>query len=171
MWDANTQAVTLSRRAGNQATLEHELGHNAYIRDAETGRRQRDAAGGAARNWVIPPGGDPWGDYDAYTLGPAEVDVRLAEIKRHYAHHTGRIVDSPGEAQRAWEWWRANQSLFQEHWRAGETEDQVERPGENPTLTPETFDLYDSQPAHMKEQMLHRMPELVESRRRPYGRG
>jgi hypothetical protein len=163
-WHAGTTEILL--RAGEdpatgeplvgQGALEHELSHNAFSRNADTTRQQRDPLRADARDWIVPHGDD----YKAYLLSPPEVDVRLAEIKRHYAHHTGRLVDSPEEAQKAWEWWRWNQLNFMPGF-----DEQIERPGDNPTLDPEDFYWYDSQPPQMKEQMLHRMPELVSSRR------
>jgi hypothetical protein len=101
----------------------------------------------------------PHDERAAYLTDPTEVDVRLAEIKRHYAHHTGRLVDSPEEAQKAWDWWRS----YSRNFDPGVNES-LERPGENPSLEREDFEFYDNALSpQMKQQMLHRMPELVRS--------
>lgn len=143
-----------------QSVLEHELGHNAYIRDQTTAFIQAvgaDATSDVPGQWSFPDEhGWPDDKMPKYLMDPAEVDVRLAEIKRRYAHHTGRLADSPEEAGKAWKWYRENQQHFQPGAAPG-----VERPGEYPTLEPEQFDFYDSLPDDSRQKLLHRMPELV----------
>lgn len=157
--DPNSGSIWLRDGAPNKASvLGHELGHHVYARDADTVVRQQAAAEDGVSGWHMPHGGDKKSDYYRYTLEPAEVDVRLAEIKRHYAHHTGRLVDSPEEAQKAWDWW----SSYRRNFTPGVNE-HIERPEDAPTLDMRTFDRYDTLPPQMKQQMLHRMPELVQS--------
>ena len=142
----------------HQATLEHELGHNAISRDRDTITGQRASVKDSPASWTAPQShnfGDD-GQYAAYLMGPHETDVRLAEVKRHYAHHTGRLVDSPEEAKKAWDWYRENNLMF-----SPTVNSNVERPGESPTMGHEQFKFYDSLPADAKKQMWHRMPELV----------
>jgi hypothetical protein len=158
LWLADESEVWLREEDADQATLEHELSHNAYSRDGSTVTRQSRPINWAHQNWDVPEGEDR--QFEAYTLDPPEVDVRLAEIKRHYAHHTGRIVDSPEEAQRAWDWYRQ----WQRNFKPG-IKPKIERPGDNPTMHESQFELYDSLPEAMRKQMLHRMPELVGPRR------
>jgi hypothetical protein len=153
-WYHNSSRVWLAPDA-RQSVLEHELSHNAYIRDAKTGASQA-AAAEQSQNWDMPHGGTARGDRAKYLAAPEEVDVRLAEIKRRYAHHAGRLVDSPEEAKKAWDWWRTYNLNFGP---AGSK--QVERPEDRPTLYRRDFEYYDDLPGHMKTQMLHRMPELV----------
>lgn len=141
-----------------QSTLEHELSHNAYVRDRPTFRGQSSAASAGGSAWSVPErhGFEHDPGFASYLMSPAETDVRLAEVKRHYAHHTGRLVDSPAEAQKAWDWYRSYNRNFQPG-----VNPEIERPGEEPTMTTRQFEFYDSLPDDAKKQMLHRMPELV----------
>jgi hypothetical protein len=157
-WNQNTKKIWVDSDSKHpQATLEHELSHNAYARDAGTLGTQRSASRDSP-SWVLPHGGGEQADYNRYLLDPTETDVRLAEIKRHYANHTGRLVNTPEEAQKAWDWWRAYKRNFSPGFN-----DKIERPTDSPTLWPSDFDFYDDLPEQMKEQMLHRMPELVQA--------
>jgi hypothetical protein len=154
-WDSYPGSVWLKKGSAwpQQPVLEHELGHNAYVRDTATLRSQEDATEKGAAGWNVPHGGTDRADFYRYALDPAEVDVRLAEIKRRYAFATGRLVDSPEEAQKAWDWWRSN------YYESPPDKNDPERP----TMTPGQFRIYDNLPGPMQRQMFHRMPELVRS--------
>jgi hypothetical protein len=114
-----------------QVVLEHELSHGAYGGTRSSGSINGKRGPGAgtpadstARWQGVPPrdaAGNPNEDYVgqttkryspeaqehyAYASTPTEMDPRLAEIKRSYAASTGRLVNSPEEAERAWKWWQ-----------------------------------------------------------------
>ena len=97
-------------------------------------------------------------DFIDYIQEPREIDVRLAEVKRRYAHHTGKLVDSPAAAREAWNWWRDNQSTVYPGYNSPDRDD-------DPTMDPEQFEHYDKLPDEAKELFYKRMPELVRSRR------
>lgn len=166
-WPSNGAVWLRDGIQNRQSVLEHELSHGAFLRDESTA----DAMERAAKNnpsWVVPHGGNESSDRASYLLDPAETDVRLAEIKRHYAHHTGKLVTNPDEAKEAWSWWRSYNRNFrpdskplQPGRRAQPTP--IERPEDTPTLFPSQFEFYDNLPDTMKKQMFHRMPELVRS--------
>lgn len=83
-------------KSGRQAVLEHERSHGALgvpTRDDPVAQ-----AGGAFES----PG------FGNYVLTPSEMAVRLAQIKRRYAHATGQIVDTPEKAQEALYWYFDN---------------------------------------------------------------
>lgn len=139
-----------------QSTLEHELGHASY---SGTPRLRRGIEQGMReRRW-----GDSWADttFQHYWSDPGEVDVRLAEIKRRYAQHTGKLVTTPEDAREAWDWWRKHEGKFRPEYNAT-LKAPIERPEDTPTLTPRAFEFYDTRlPDDVKEQLMHRMPELV----------
>lgn len=142
-----------------QASLEHEATHGAYVPNPAARARQR-AKSNKSETWTRP---DSKGDteYFHYLTDPAEVDVHLAEIKRRYAHHTGNLVETPEDAKKAWDWWTAYGRNFDPAHNM-DRDKQYERPAESPTMDRRDFNFYDSLPPQMKEQMLHRMPELVD---------
>jgi 8-oxo-dGTP pyrophosphatase MutT (NUDIX family) len=73
--------------------------------------------------------------YWNYMTTPAELDPRIAEIKRSYiAAHPGSTVRTDAEAQRAWKWWgkHLDKHPFSGSWRGGQywkrlNQDPVER--------------------------------------------
>lgn len=83
-------------RSGRQSVLEHERSHAAI--DGSGGRNPVAKSGGA---FDTPGIGE-------YVLTPSEMNVRLAQIKRRYAHATGQIVDTPEKAQEALYWYFDN---------------------------------------------------------------
>ena len=173
-----------SNKVMSQSLLEHELSHGAFPAGGEQDRDMANAflAAGPARN----PGQfgpdyekmqrEQYGDEVNYLSDPAEVDVRLAEIKRRYAHHTGNLVETPAQAQDAWDWWRQNRALMGMN-RMDENaynQDQTQlkqiapenrpayTPPDVPTLRTDQFeDYYDRLPDDQKQKLFHRMPELV----------
>lgn len=86
--------------------------------------------------------GDSYGDY---LMRPASIDPRLAEAKRMYARLTGRVVDTPEEAAKAWEMYKQNY--------------QDTLPQDEPVMG-EDYQWYERYPELM-EQMLERMPGVV----------
>jgi hypothetical protein len=130
---------------GSQASLEHERGHGVFGGDYKNAAyldaliAARDDAG------VMPR-------WRSYVTKPAEMDVRLAQVKRLYAHATGRIVDTPEEAQRALDWYIRNYETIPQ-----------DTPS-SPALTrPEDAIFYNSLPAQKKQKALRRMTEVVSS--------
>lgn len=84
--------------SGRQAILEHERSHGALgVEPLATDKPMAEAGG-----WWQTPG------YGNYILTPSEMTVRLAQIKRRYANATGKIVDSPEEAEKALYWYMDN---------------------------------------------------------------
>lgn len=89
-----------------------------------------------------------------YITSPDEIDVRLANIKRQYAYNTGRIVDSPEEAERALKWWGRNSDDYQ-----------LEAPKaeQHPYQPKSEAGTYLLLPEEQRQKVLRRMPELVNS--------
>lgn len=162
-WDSGTNEVWVKDDGPHrQSTLEHELSHSAYMRNARTLSTSQKAAADKVGGWSTDHGEGKEAQYMQYLTDPTEVDVRLAEIKRHYAHHTGKLVDSPEEAQKAWKWWES----YSRNFTPEANEDRrikTERPEDTPTLHPWDFQRLDALPEKMKTQMMNRMPELVRS--------
>lgn len=132
--------------------LDHELTHGATAADGR-GKTVRAAGKDPSRSWNPAVSGER----QEYLTDPTEVDARLADVKRRYAHYTGRLVDSPEEAKKAWEWWRENE---------GEV---APSRGAGTSIGSEAFDLYDKMPDRQREQLFLRMPELVRSEDRIRG--
>lgn len=94
-------AAALTDPFNRQQTLEHERSHGVFggdflhpgYQDSLTPARE-DAS--AMAKWK------------AYAVRPEELDVRLAMIKRIYAYNTGRLVETPEEAERAVQWYIQN---------------------------------------------------------------
>jgi hypothetical protein len=182
-YSPKTQTVSMHNAvtpADYQPTLEHELSHAVYIPNNAASTRQRissgeipapdDSATQPDANWQMPALAatkrvgpnvrekirDPdTVEQNKYVLDPAEVDVRLAEIKRRYAHHTGQLVNTPEDAEKAWNWWRENQKTLplEEGW---------------PTTEKSEFKTYDELPDAQKQQLFYRMPELVRNNMSAY---
>jgi len=87
-----------------------------------------------------------------YITSPDEVDVRLANIKRQYAYNTGRLVDSPEEAERALKWWGRNSDDHQL---------EAPLPEQTPYAPKSEAGTYLLLPEEQKQKVLRRMPELV----------
>lgn len=221
------------------ALVEHELTHPALLQNLQTSRDTRSQPEwNPAELAQIKPGYPSPGtaEYKQYLAHPTEIDVRLAEIKRRYAHYTGELVETPEQAEQAWNWWKRNQRRFrgplveyapdgeelrelspakkqQEFLNAGgdavtaagirpttpngngdtdfpdfsNTADDIDyssglrrwwlrkhdrdqlptNSGDMPTLTPDAFNFYDHLPDDKKQQLLHRMPELVQKQQNP----
>jgi hypothetical protein len=127
----------------SQYTLEHERSHSVFGPDqyqspgiSDTGTRFL-----GKRN-------------TAYITQPGEIDVRLANIKRHYAYNTGKIVTTPQEAEEALKWWGRNSDDFEKE------VPEAERPAYLPKKEAGTYLLL---PDEQKMKVLRRMPELVNS--------
>jgi hypothetical protein len=89
-----------------RSTLEHELTH-ARVQDLQPGVpiSEDSLLAGQSRT------GAPFADtprqaaYRRYASSAVEIDPRLAQVKRLYAQQTGRLVDTPEEADRALRWY------------------------------------------------------------------
>ena len=81
-----------------------------------------------------------------YAMSPAEIDVRLAEVKRRYAKHTGIIVDTPEKAEQAIKWFDTTRG---------------ERKYEMGEHDSGNHELWNMLTPDQKDEILHRMPELV----------
>jgi Zn/Cd-binding protein ZinT len=81
----------------------------------------------------------------------AEIDPRLAEIKREYSRaHPGAVVDTPDEAQNAWNWF-----LQEGH-----------KTHPNPVLYNHDIPTWQKMPANPEElhkQLMQRMPQVVQN--------
>ena len=185
-----------------QAIKEHELSHGMFMKGDEwEGRPDEDVF---RRNDVVDSTDPESGGsvqlnehynlglldnnpnrYQKYVLTPPESDVRLAEIKRRYAHDTGKLVTTPEEARDAFE-------HFGKHYTYDEGQDNSVTRGYSdpspehaleknikgfgplspealkdvPTLTPSTFKYYNELPEEMKQQLFRRMPELVQNQQK-----
>ena len=91
-----TEEMDRKGRFGRQMLVEHERSHGAL----GVPRQDEPLAKGAGA-FDRPEFGD-------YVMRPSEMRVRLAQIKRRYAHATGKIVDSPEEANKALLWYMDN---------------------------------------------------------------
>lgn len=89
-------------------------------------------------------------DNERYAMQRAELDPRIAEVRRRYAFHTGRDVTTPQQAADAWEWYKANRGRFED--LAASTE--------RPSMVPSQFDIYDSLPPESKQIMFRRMTQV-----------
>ena len=163
----NSHSIWLNKDGTHkQSTLEHEASHAAYLPTYDALDSQIKASADS-QAWPRPHRGDDgyvgssMQNFRHYLTDPAEVDVRLAEVKRRYAHHTGNLVQTPEEARKAWDWWRSYSRNLDRPMNEG-SKSPFERPDEEPTMSREQFDFYDDLPPQMKQQMLHRMPELVD---------
>lgn len=128
-----------------QTTLEHELSHHAYADSDQTYASPSSYDG-------YPSAMNSEQDFVAYVLTPVETDVRLAEVKRRYAHATGRLVTTPEEAQRAWDWFMRTSGEQQKQYYSGPNESSSGLYEMELNWTPE-----------QRKQAMHRMPELVAS--------
>lgn len=81
-----------------------------------------------------------------YAMNPAEIDVRLAEIKRRYAYHTGIIVDTPEKAEQAIKWF--NSTRGKRRYEMGEPDSGY-------------HELWNMLTPDQKDEIYYRMPELV----------
>lgn len=95
------------------------------------------------------------GDWSDYVANPTEIDVRLAEIKRRYSAATGRPVNSPEEAEKAFDWFHL--------WGGGEPAVDKKHYSDDPSYEP-IYTGYFGAPEESKQQMYRRMMELVQSR-------
>lgn len=102
-WYPSSRRIAMSERlmaepAGRQEALEHERTHALLHQaaDAPIDQTTRYSANATSPDWA------------SYIKRPSEMDVRLAAIKRRYAYHTGKIVDTPDEARKALKWYGRN---------------------------------------------------------------
>jgi hypothetical protein len=143
-YDPGRRKIVLnSDKPPSQYTLEHERSHSVF------GPSDWQTPGVSADETRFADSGST-----NYITSPSEIDVRLANIKRHYAYNTGRIVNTPEEAERAIKWWGRNSDDFQDEVPA------MERPGWKPKTEAGTYLLL---PEEQKQKVLRRMPELVNS--------
>jgi hypothetical protein len=143
-WGDNTIRTASEKPASY--ILDHEMTHAATAADG-VGGKVRAAGTNPEKSWN-PPTSE---DRQAYIADPVEVDARLADVKRRYAHYTGKVVDTPEEAIEAWEWWRENQA------------DIVPSEGAGASMGIGDFEFYDKMPDQQRTQLFLRMPELVKS--------
>jgi len=105
-----------------QGTLEHELGHQAF--QPRPGQPGYDPEF-SLFDWhtpALPPGsGGLPGYFEGgvegwdYATKPAELDPRIAEIKRVYSRaHPGRYVRTMEDAREAWDYWGKMQRTMKE---------------------------------------------------------
>ena len=126
-----------------QNSLEHERSHSVFGPDQISGPPLDDEGSKYASQRAT-----------SYLTRPTEIDVRLANIKRHYAYNTGKIVTTPEEAVEAIKWWGRNSDDFMQ--QAPERE----IPAYKPRQEAGTYLLL---PEEEKQKVFRRMPELVNS--------
>jgi hypothetical protein len=143
-YSPKTRRITLnSDSVPTQNSIEHERSHAAFGPDQlpEQALAQEESKYAGQRN-------------TKYISSPQEIDVRLANIKRHYAYNTGKIVTTPEEALEAIKWWGRNSDDFND--QAPERE----QPAFRPQAEAGTYLLL---PEEERNKVLRRMPELVNS--------
>ena len=159
LYDPARDAIRLKEGVRNgPAVREHEHTHAYTMRGLTEGSGHSYAAPMRWANAGSELSRAGLHDFIEYIQEPREIDVRLAEIKRRYAHHTGDLVDSPAAAKQAWDWWRANQNVVYPDYDSPDKDDY-------PTMDDRQFEHYDKLPDEVKELFYKRMPELVRSRR------
>lgn len=87
---------------------------------------------------------------ERYLMQRAELDPRLAEVRRRYAFYTGRDVVTPEDAANAWEWWRTNREWLED----------LSTPTDTPSMIRSQFDTYDALPESSKSIMFRRMTQV-----------
>lgn len=92
----------------------------------------------------------PLADEEAYVMQRAELDPRIAEVRRRYAFYNGRDVVTPDDAEAAWEWWRANREWLED----------ISTPTETPSMTYSHFNTYDALPDSSKSVLFKRMTQV-----------
>lgn len=92
----------------------------------------------------------PLVDAENYVMQRAELDPRIAEVRRRYAFYTGQDVVTPEDAARAWDWWRANREWLED----------LSTPTDTPSMTRSQFDTYNSLPEESKSIMFRRMTQV-----------
>lgn len=97
-------------------------------------------------------------DHMMYATTPAELDPRLAEVKRLYTHQSGEAVNTVESARRALEFAR---SLHQEADKPSEAAQRLQK-----TVEPPVLDWIDSD-ERLRELAIRRMLELVQGPQRP----
>ena len=97
----NMPAAALADPFNRQQSLEHERSHGVFGGDFKHPRYSESLT--PARE-----GASETAKWKAYAVRPEELDVRLAMIKRIYAYNTGRLVETPEEAERAVQWYIQN---------------------------------------------------------------
>lgn len=130
----------LSAPFQRQLVLEHERSHRLY------GEPPDDS--------TVLPGKAQWLNSESgaqYVTKPSEIEVRVADMKRKYAHATGRLVDSPEEARRAIMWYGRNFENM---------------PSEGPDATKSGKNIareYLSLPEDEQQRLFQRMMEVVQA--------
>jgi predicted SprT family Zn-dependent metalloprotease len=92
----------------------------------------------------------PLVENENYLMQRAELDPRIAEVRRRYAFYTGKDVLTPEDAAGAWEWWRANREWLED----------LSTPTDLPSMMRSHFDTYDALPASSKQIMFKRMTQI-----------
>lgn len=87
---------------------------------------------------------------ERYLMQRAELDPRIAEVRRRYAFYTGRDVVTPEDAADAWEWWRTNREWLED----------LSTPTDTPSMARSHFDTYDALPDESKSILFRRMTQV-----------
>jgi len=137
----------LAEPTSRQNVLEHERSHGVFGAGnwgKAYAKEEPVATGKYSKSQGMPQ------SFTDYITTPPEVDVRLAAIKRMYAYNTGRIVDSPEEAERAIKWYGQNYDQL--------PKDTPDSPGGR---KPYDAGEYLTLPDEMRARVLQRMTEVV----------
>lgn len=92
----------------------------------------------------------PLVENEKYIMQRAELDPRIAEVRRRHAFYTGKDVLTPEDAADAWEWWRANREWLED----------ISTPTDWPSMMRSHFDTYDSLPPASRQIMFKRMTQV-----------
>ena len=93
---------------GRQHTLEHERSHALYMGALQKMQSTNPAGTRATSPLATESSNGRLPSEAAYLTRATEIDVRLAGIKRIYAHFTGELVDTPEKAEKALQWYGEN---------------------------------------------------------------
>jgi len=92
----------------------------------------------------------PLVEQEKYAMKRAELDPRIAEVRRRYAFYAGKDVLTPKDASDAWDWWRSNRGWLED----------FTQPTDTPSMTYSQFNTYDSLPPESKQIMFKRMTQV-----------
>lgn len=154
----NADDSSFGKDSDEQNSLEHELTHGSILggedfRTPGIGEKVKENKGPFSPDRKY-EGDQEWHNPSAYyqrkdlkyAMDPVEIDVRLAEVKRRYAQHTGIIVDTPEKAEQAIKWFE--QTRGERKYKMGEHDSG-------------NHELWSMLTPDQRDEILYRMPELV----------
>lgn len=130
--------------AGAQDSLEHELGHAMFFYNDTMSDEQHTPLKAGPTDFGVSK------KRSAYYRTPAEIDTRLAGIKRRYVFNTGKIPKDHAEAEQAIKW-------FVDNWQEPQGPDDVD------TTDRDAAKIMLDMPEEERAKVLQRMLEVVNS--------